>query len=479
MAKSIFQESLKLTGLPGATAGSRYVGGTVAGAPTSGTFAVGDFIVDQSGAMWVCTVAGTPGTWQLSGVSVNENIAGKNFLINGGMDIWQRGTSFSVASVTTPYTADRWQTLAFGTNTITCSQVTANVKTTSTSSVTIGTGSLSFTISTGLVIAAGQGFEAYYTSGTLNAVYGTVTSYNSSTGVLVANITNTIGSGTYAAWTVTVATLPQFNYALRTQRNSGNTSTGAIYQAQTVETSNSIPLAGKTITLSFWMRVGANFSGSTMTVGINAGFGNDGNVIAGMTGSVSVILSSCTPTTSWQLFTFNGTVPSGATQIGLSLSYTPSGTAGAADYFDITGLQIEIGNTATPFSRAGGSIGGELSLCQRYFYKVYSQNAASVNEKVAIGQATSTTAALFQIPLPVTMRTAPTGAISSLGASSFAIVNSSNTNASAVTSLSYESTTPNNVSLSTSLGGSWLSTGNAALLIGNSAGWYLGFSAEL
>lgn len=51
------------TGLTGAVAAARFVGGTASGAPTTGTFAVGDFVVDQVGAMWVCTVAGTPGTW--------------------------------------------------------------------------------------------------------------------------------------------------------------------------------------------------------------------------------------------------------------------------------------------------------------------------------------------------------------------------------------------------------------------------------
>ena len=53
----------KTTGLTGATAATRYVGGTTNGAPTSGTFAVGDFIVDQTATIWVCLVAGTPGTW--------------------------------------------------------------------------------------------------------------------------------------------------------------------------------------------------------------------------------------------------------------------------------------------------------------------------------------------------------------------------------------------------------------------------------
>lgn len=50
-------------GLTGAVSATRYVGGTATVAPTTGTFAVGDFVVSQNGKMWVCTSAGTPGTW--------------------------------------------------------------------------------------------------------------------------------------------------------------------------------------------------------------------------------------------------------------------------------------------------------------------------------------------------------------------------------------------------------------------------------
>jgi len=50
-------------GLTGATAATRYVGATASGAPVSGTFAVGDFVIAQNGGVWVCTVAGSPGTW--------------------------------------------------------------------------------------------------------------------------------------------------------------------------------------------------------------------------------------------------------------------------------------------------------------------------------------------------------------------------------------------------------------------------------
>jgi hypothetical protein len=61
--------TLIASGLTGATANSRYVGATTSAAPTSGTFAVGDYIVDQTGKFWICTTAGSPGTWTQAGGS--------------------------------------------------------------------------------------------------------------------------------------------------------------------------------------------------------------------------------------------------------------------------------------------------------------------------------------------------------------------------------------------------------------------------
>jgi hypothetical protein len=51
------------TGLTGAVAPARFVGGTTSGAPVTGTFAVGDYVIAQNAKIWVCTVAGSPGTW--------------------------------------------------------------------------------------------------------------------------------------------------------------------------------------------------------------------------------------------------------------------------------------------------------------------------------------------------------------------------------------------------------------------------------
>ena len=335
MAQSISQEAIGATGLPGATAASRHAGATTSGAPTTGTFAVGDFVVDQTGAMYVCTVAGTPGTWQLSGVSVNENIAGKNFVINGGMDIWQRGTTFT--SIVYPgFAADRWQ---------------ANI------------------LATAPLITISQ-----------------------------------VASG-----------LTGFNYAMRVQRQSGQTNTGGIFVNQTLETQNSLPLAGKTITTSFYARAGANFSSAsnTLTYQMNWGTGTDQN-LWNFTSAAVVASQVNTLTTSWQRFTVTSTVPSTATEIGFLFNYVPTGTAGANDYFDITGVQLEIAPQATPFSRAGGSIGGELALCQRYYYQMSGSNGSGGTAiDIASGQVFASNQIDFMWQFPVTMRATPSISASS------------------------------------------------------------------
>jgi hypothetical protein len=92
-------------GLTGATAATRYVGGTTSGAPTTGTFAVGDYIVDQTGKIYVCTTAGTPGTWtqvgstnatQLQGTNISVTAPTSNQVLqyNSGTSSWTP-TTFS------------------------------------------------------------------------------------------------------------------------------------------------------------------------------------------------------------------------------------------------------------------------------------------------------------------------------------------------------------------------------------------------
>jgi hypothetical protein len=67
IATLVADVSPDILGLPlaltGAVAATRYVGGTASGAPSTGSFLAGDFTIDQSGQIWVCTAPGSPGTW--------------------------------------------------------------------------------------------------------------------------------------------------------------------------------------------------------------------------------------------------------------------------------------------------------------------------------------------------------------------------------------------------------------------------------
>ena len=60
---------VSVSGLPGSTSGSRFVGAISTGisgipyGPVSGTYTLGDFVTDQAGKIWVCYSGGTPGLW--------------------------------------------------------------------------------------------------------------------------------------------------------------------------------------------------------------------------------------------------------------------------------------------------------------------------------------------------------------------------------------------------------------------------------
>jgi hypothetical protein len=179
--------------------------------------------------------------------------------------------------------------------------------------------------------------------------------------------------GGAANYTVTRQTsgLTGFTYCLRAQRNSGATTTNTTDLAQAMETETSLKFAGKAVAFSFWARAGANYSSasSALSVRLIGGTGTDQTVFAGYTGSADQISTSVTLTTSWQRFSVTGTVSSNITELSPYFSFAPVGTAGANDYFEVAGVQLELGSIATSFTRAGGTLQGELAACQRYYEK--------------------------------------------------------------------------------------------------------------
>lgn len=159
--------------------------------------------------------------------------------------------------------------------------------------------------------------------------------------------------------------------------------------------------AGQTITLSFWMKTG---TARACEVDYQQVFGSGGST------TVDGTNMNFTTTTSWARYTFTMAIPSitGKTVgTGSSLNIRVFLAANVVDTFDIWGVQVEAGSTATPFQTAsGGSLQGELAACQRYYFR-QSANASNAYAIFGLGTAISTTSVDFPMKLPVTMRTTP------------------------------------------------------------------------
>ena len=118
-----------------------------------------------------------------------------------------------------------------------------------------------------------------------------------------------------------------------------------------------------------------------------------------------------------QIFLHGGTTFSGGTFVNNTWADQANNTRMAESHtsildstdrtFFITGIQMEIGDTATPFEHR--TYGTELALCQRY----YQHYGAHANTMLGSGNTNNaTTVHRWGFELPVVMRAAPTGALS-------------------------------------------------------------------
>ena len=268
----------------------------------------------------------------------------RNLIINGAMQVAQRGTSVSSITSSGYKTVDRWYTNASG---ATYSQ--------SQESVTVGG-------ETGLPV--------------------------------------------------------QFTNFLKHNVTTGNDNT-AIYQY--VEDVDSIPSGD--VTISFYAK------GTTPDGGLKARFFQN----CGSGGSSEVELTSeiqsFTLTSTWQRFTATITVPSiSGKTVGTSSKFIVvfgqgSSTSTDAWVLDVTGVQLEVGEQATPFEHR--SFGEELALCQRYCQVIGGESAFN---QLGFGFNYSTSRSDVKYIAPTPFRTIPSlstsGSWSSSDGSSGATVSS-------------------------------------------------------
>jgi hypothetical protein len=180
----------------------------------------------------------------------------------------------------------------------------------------------------------------------------------------------------------TVNLLNGFPFALRVQRTAANAAVTPIQLAQSLESLDSYPLNGAPVLLSFWAIAGANYSpaGSLLNCQIQTGTGTDQSIVVGYTGAVTVQNANVVLGPTWQKFQLPiaNITSAGANEVGVMFTMTPVGVAGANDYYQITGVQLEpapFGNAAVLASDFDHRPYADLlERCQRYYEKSFTQS---------------------------------------------------------------------------------------------------------
>jgi hypothetical protein len=185
-----------------------------------------------------------------------------------------------------------------------------------------------------------------------------------------------------------------FTQAISINRTSA---AGTMTAYQPIESKNCYDLIGQSVTLSFWAQ---NVTGLT-SISANLSYANSADNFSAVT-SISTATISSSPSSSWTYYTATFTsLPSG---VANGLLVQISGVTAGTGTLGITGVQLEKGSTATSFDYR--SIGTELALCQRYYYKI---TGAGTTSFMSAGIAYNSIAtAQHYATLPVTMRAAPT-----------------------------------------------------------------------
>jgi hypothetical protein len=267
--------------------------------------------------------------------------------------------------------------------------------------------------------------------------------------------------------------LPNIQYCARVQRTAGS-AVGSINDfGQTLETIDAIKYAGQTITFSYYARRGANYSATSnyLSAYLSTGTGTDQSIMTGLTGQAYPITSNATLTTTWQRFQNTVTLSGSITEIALYFFSTPTGTAGAADYYEITGIQLELGSVATAYTPMNGTIQGELAACQRYYYLQSSGTSFSF----ASGFYYNASYLQGVISFPVTMRTEPT-LVSTTGTDYYNFARNGGTDTYNSLTILRPSKTTASVTNTTEVSGT---AGQAGEMFTNNASASIAFSAEL
>jgi hypothetical protein len=201
----------------------------------------------------------------------------------------------------------------------------------------------------------------------------------------------------------------------RFRRNSGQTGTGAMVAGQPYTTDMLVPIRGSRITISGWLASGANWSPTSgnITISFYVGTGAEGKRGGGFTSETTVVTTTIALAAGSGATFFSATsaavVPTNVAQGELQITWTPTGTAGAADDFSIDDVKVEPNIGPTPFDRP--LFADELTRCLRFYQKsfIYStapaQNAGTGAAHSGIAGKAGAAAQFLQLVLTGKLRT--------------------------------------------------------------------------
>jgi YVTN family beta-propeller protein len=364
-----------------------------------------------------------------------------------------------------------------------------------TSTVAVGTGPSAVAVNpvtNRIYVTNGTAGTVSVINGATGLVIATTTVGTDPNGVAVNSVTNTIyvaNSTTGSSAPGTVSVISGATSAVTTTINgllgspyqgiAVNSTTNTIFVTNVIDFMVTI-INGISNTITRTVPVGTTAKGIAINAITNKEYvvNQDDNSLIILNGTLQVGQTSTpiTLTTSWARYSVPISVPVSTTQLGFSINYTPtaSSTAGANEYFDITGVQLEGGSVVTPFRRSTPSIQEELARCQRTYYAM---TFPSSNMAVAFGAFATSAVWGGLVSFPVTMRSSPTSNSGS-AATNFRVVNATGAAYIGTGSLNFPYATPYNCSVT--LATATFSSGTGGLLISSTGtGIYIDFSAEL
>ena len=180
---------------------------------------------------------------------------------------------------------------------------------------------------------------------------------------------SSIGYQTVDRWSFYAGTSPSISQSTDVPSgfvySASVSGTGSVGLTQKVETVNTIGLVGQSITISFWLKQATGAGSNAIALNLYyAGAADNWNTSTQIGTS-----QNFTTTNGWAQYSATFTnMPSG-TSNGLQITIVTNSASAVA--FQVTGVQLEVGSSATAFDYR--HYGTELNLCQRYFCKSYAQ----------------------------------------------------------------------------------------------------------